>query len=210
METNITTMRIDSETYWTKDINRHKTQSPKTQIVLATSLRKESNHIIRLKHKEFGETKKWNTYTVSRNGLIYQHFDPKNHADFLGIKEADKQSISIVLENMGCLFETSRGEHINWIGETCDDDNVMKKNWLGYNYWEKFTDEQIAATAMLCGSICDEFGIHRTIIDFHHYHKDTIKYRGIVFRSNYIVDSSDTNPLFNIPTFNEMLQTEIT
>ena len=70
-------MIIDSSTYKVKEENRYKTQTPKTQIVLATSLRKDSYHITRLLHKDFGKTKKWNTYTISRDGIIYQHYDNK-------------------------------------------------------------------------------------------------------------------------------------
>lgn len=198
-------MLIDSKTYWTKEINRYKTQNPKIQIVLATSLRKENNHIIRLKHKEVGNSKKWNTYTITRDGLIYQHYDPKYHTDFLGIKEADKQTISIVLENMGNLFETSNNKYVNWINEECDSDKVVKKSWLGYTHWENFTKEQIIACAELCVFICDEFNIHKNVIEFNHYHKDTYKFKGIVFRGNYIDDSNDINPLFNINEFTELL-----
>ena len=202
-------MQIDESTYRIKEINRYKTQSPKTQIVLATSLRKDNFHITRLQHKDFGKTKKWNTYTISRSGLIYEHYDPKHHSDFLGIKEADKQSISIILENMGSLFETSDGKHINWINEICEEDNVVEKNWLGYNHWEQFTVEQIISTVELCRELCEKYGIPKDIIDFNHYHKDITKFRGIVFRSNYIENSSDINPLFNIEEFYEMLNNEI-
>lgn len=199
-------MLIDSKTYWIKEVNRYKTTTPKTQIVLASSLRKDNHHILRLQHKDFGKTKSWNTYTVSRNGTIYQHYDPKNHSDFIGIKEADKQSISIVMENMGTLYELPDGRYVNWINETCDAANVVQKTWLGYNYWERFTDEQIEATAELCKSLCDEFSIHKTLMDFNTFHKDTQKFRGIVFRSNYVEESADINPLFKISNFNEMLQ----
>ena len=94
-------LKIDSETYKIGDDNHYKTQNVKTQIVLGTSLRKENFHIIRLQHKEIGNTKKWNTFTIARNGVIYQHFDSKLYSDFLGIKEADKRLISIIVENMG-------------------------------------------------------------------------------------------------------------
>jgi N-acetyl-anhydromuramyl-L-alanine amidase AmpD len=201
-------IQIDELTYKVKEINRHKTQSPKTQIVLASSLRKDSNHIIRLLHKEFGKTKKWNTYTISRDGVIYNHYDPKLHSDFLGIKEGDKQSISIVLENMGSLIETENGNYVNTLNEVCDENNVKEKNLLGYNYWEQFTDEQIISTVKLCKKLSEQFGIPKTLIEFHHYHKDIIKYRGIVFRGNYIEESSDINPLFDIGKFNEMLHNE--
>jgi len=199
-------MHIDSEKYKIKEVNRYKTITPKTQIVLATSLRKANYHIIRLQHKEFGKTKSWNTYTVSRDGTIYQHYDPKNHSDFLGIKEADKQSISIVMENMGALYEMPNGKYVNWINESCDESNVAKKKWLTYNFWESFSGVQLEATAELCRSLCDEFGIHKNVIEFNTYHKDAVKYRGITFRSNYFEESGDINPLFDISNFNEMLQ----
>ena len=198
-------MQIDSTTYEIKEINRYKTQSVKVQIVLATSLRKDGYHITRLFHKEFGKTKRWNTYTVSREGIIYQHYDNKFHTDFLGIKEADKQSISIVMENMGCLFQTPTGKYINWLNEICDEKNVITKNWLGYSYWEQFPEKQLENIVSLCKNLCNEHNIPKVCIDFHNYHKDTIKFRGIVFRSNYIEDSSDINPLFDISKFNEML-----
>lgn len=201
-------LKIDSETYCVKESNRYKTQIAKTQIILATSLRKDSNHIIRLRHKDYGKTKKWNTFSISRNGTIYQHFNPKFHSDFIGIKEVDKKTISIVVENMGCLFKTPSGKYINWLNEVCPEENVTEKTWLGYNYWETFTDEQLQSTIELCQYLCDEFSIQKKIIDFHHYHKDTIKFKGIVFRSNYIEESSDINPSFDIKKFNEMLHNE--
>jgi len=200
-------MQIDNITYEIKEFNRYKTQNVKTQILLATSLRKNDYHITRLLHKEFGKTKRWNTYTISRDGTVFQHYDGKYHTDFLGIKEADKQSISIVLENMGCLFQTPTGKHINWLNEICEEDKVVTKNWLGYSYWEQFNDEQIESTAELCKQICEEFNIPKVCMEFHHYHKETLKFKGIVFRSNYIQDSSDINPLFDIAKFNEMLHT---
>jgi len=201
-------MEVDNITYGVKEINHYKTQNVKNQIVLATSLRKGSYHITRLQHKEFGKTKRWNTFTVTRDGVVYQHYNPKFHSDFLGIKEADKQSISIVLENMGSLFQTPSGKHINWLNEICDEENVIEKNYLGYSYWENFTEEQIISTVELCKKLSREFNIPKNCMEFHYFHKDTLKFRGIVFRSNYIQDSSDINPLFDIEKFNAMLNDE--
>jgi len=201
-------LKVDDKTYGIKEINRYKTQIAKTQIVLATSLRKNDHHITRLLHKDFGKTKKWNTYTISRDGTVYQHYCNKFHTDFLGIKEADKQSISIVVENMGSLFQTPQGKYINWLNEVCDPDRVVTKNWLGYGYWEQFSDIQTENLILLCNEICAEHNIPKVCIDFHHYHKDVLKFRGIVFRSNYIQDSSDINPLFDIIKFNKMLKDE--
>jgi len=198
-------MQIDSEKYRIGDDNRYKPSSVKTQIVIGTSLRKDNHHIIRLLHKEFGKTKKWNTYTITREGKIYEHYDSNYHTDFLGIKEADKKSISIVIENMGCLFETDSGKFINWINETCDEENVIEKKWFYCNYWEKIPSIQIEALAELCISLCEKHNIPKLCIDFNHHHKDIVKFNGIVFRSNYVEDSSDANPLLDIAKFNEML-----
>ena len=199
---------IDKKKYDITETNRYNTVLAKTQIVLANSLRKDDYHILRLQHKEFGKTKTWNTFTISRTGKIYQHYDPKYHTDFLGIKEADKNSISIVLENMGSLFKTPENKYINWLNEICDDDEVIEKGWMGYKYWENYTEKQIKSTYLLCRRLCNNFNIPNTLIGFHHYHKEIIKFKGIVFKSNYIEDSGDINPNFNIENFNELLQNQ--
>jgi len=201
-------MQIDNTTYAIDEINRYKTQSAKTQIVLATSLRKENYHITRLLHKDFGKSKRWNTYSISRDGIVYQHYEDKYHSDFLGVKEADKQSISIVLENMGTLFQLPSGNYVNWLNEICDEDLMQEKSWFGYNFWEILSESQLESASELCKLICIQYNIPKVCIDFSHYHKDILKFRGIVFRSNYIEDSSDINPLFNIEKFNEMLRKE--
>ena len=201
-------MDIDNKTYQIDETNRYKTQIAKTQIILGTSLRKDNNHIIRLQHKDYHKTKRWNTYTISRNGQVYEHYNPKYHTDFLNIKEVDKKTISIILENMGCLFKTPADKYINWLNEVCDENNVVERTWLGYNFWENFTNEQLESIVLLCRELCEEHNIPKLCMEFHHYHKETIKFRGIVFRSNYIEESTDINPLFEIPKFNEMLHNE--
>ena len=120
-------MHIDKETYKIKQVNRYKTKSPKTQIVIGVSLRKDNRHITRLQHKDYGNSKKWNTYTISREGKVYQHYDDKFHTDFLGVKEGDKRSVSIILENMGAVFQIASGKHINWLNEVCEKENVVER-----------------------------------------------------------------------------------
>jgi len=198
-------MHIDKETYKISKDNHYKTKTVKTQIVIGTSLRKNNNHITRLQHKDYGKTKKWNTYTISREGKIFQHYDDKFHSDFLGVKEGDKRSISIVLENMGCLFETVNGKYINWLNEFCDNENVVEKEWLDYDFWENFPDIQIDSLISLIEILCEKHNIPKNFIEFRTYHKKTYNFKGIVFRGNYVEDSSDMNPLFNVYQLNEML-----
>jgi hypothetical protein len=201
-------MHIDRETYKISEDNHHKTTSVKTQIVIGISVRKDNHHIIRLQHKDYGTTKKWNTFTISREGIIYQHYDDKFHTDFLGIKEGDKRSISIVLENMGCLYQLETSKYINWLNEFCEEENVIEKELYNYKYWEKIPDKQIESLILLSRELCEKHGIPKIFIEFNHFHKQIHKFRGIVFKSNYIEDSSDITPLFEIPKLNEMIRNE--
>lgn len=198
-------INIDKKTYKISNKNYYKIKPNKNQIIISSSLRKDNYHIKRLQNKDYGNTKKWNTFTISRNGNIHQHYDDKYYSDFLGIKESDKKSISIVLENMGCLFETISGKYINWLNEFCNNDRVVEKEWLEYNFWEKYDDEQIDSLINLINFLCEKHNIPKKFIEFHTYHKNINKFNGIVFKGNYIEDTININPLLNINRLTKML-----
>lgn len=202
-------MLIEKELHKIAPKNRYKAITKKTQIVIGLSLRKDDYHINRLKHKDYGETKKWCTYSISRFGDVVEHYAPKFYSDYLGIKEADKQSISIVLENMGALVKTVDGHYINWLNEVCPVKRVEEKTWLGQRYWEKFSEEQIESTVELCATLCEEFSIQPNVIDFHYPHKDMLNFKGIVLKSNYFDDSNSINPLFDLTKFSDLLKLKI-
>ena len=190
-------IKIDNNTYKISDDLHYNTTIAKTQIILSLSLRKSNYHIIRQQHKDYGKAKNWNTFTISREGKIYQHYDPKYHTDFMGIKEIDKKSISIVLENMGILFNEN-GNFVNWLNESCDPKRVIEQNWLSYHYWEKIDLPQINSTVHLCKQLSKEFGIPSDIIEFHYYHKGMENYKGIAFKSNYIEDNRTYRHFYTI------------
>lgn len=198
-------MRIDKKTYKISDSNYYKNKSPKSQIVIANSLRKKNYHITHLQHKDLGLSKKWSNYTINREGKIYEHFDVRCHSDFLGVKDGDRKSISIVLENMGCLFKTSDDNYVNWLNEYCDANNVVEKKWMGYNYWEKYSNQQLISLIELLKKLCDDYSIPPIFVEFQHYHNDISKYRGIVFKTNYIDDGTNVSPLLDPQKLNEML-----
>lgn len=198
-------LNIDKQTYKIKKENYYKVIENKTQIVIANGMRKSNFHTIHLQHKEHGESKKWNTYTISRDGTIYQHYNPKYYTDFLGIKKADKQSISIVLENMGGLYKTKEGKYINWLNEECDEGFVVRKNFLGQLYWEEYNNNQIISTINLCKHITNYFNIRRKIMDIHFYNKNSINFDGILIKGNYFEDDPNTNPTLDLLKLNELL-----
>lgn len=195
-------MIIDLETYKIGDLNYNKIKSKKKQIIFSNSLRRGNNHIIRLEHKDFGKTKRWNTYTITREGIIYEHYNPIYSSNFLDIESIDKQSISIVLENMGHLNENN-DVYTNWINEECEKELVVEKKWNIYQYWEMYTDKQIKSCIELCDMLCDKFKINNKLIDFSSYHKDIRKFNGIIYQSNCVENSDDINPFLEIK-YNEL------
>lgn len=200
-------MVIDKTTHEITPVHYRKIVTAKTQILISSTLRANGNHIIRWNNMEFGKSKKWSTYSITRAGKVYQHYDPKYQTDFLGIKDADSKLISISLENMGFLTKLPSGEYVNWLNETCTGE-IVKKTWLGYDYWEEFTVDQMNSLIDLCLYLCDTFNIPKKCIEFNHYHKDINKFRGIIFRSNYIENTNDVNPLFDITAFSGIFNTE--
>lgn len=197
-------LNINKKTYRINQKNYHKSVFDKSQIIVGFSLRKNNHHINRLLHKKYGKTKKWNTYTISRDGQIYEHYNPRYYSDFIGMKDVDKQSISIVLENMGSLLKIEK-KYVNWLNEECDPNLVGEKKWLGNKFWEIIPPQQIENTLLLCDKLCNDFNIKKQIIDFHYQHSEIMKFNGIVLKSNYLDDSNNVNPFFDLIEFNDLL-----
>ena len=58
----------------------------------------------------------------------------------------------------------------------------------------------------LCNHLSNVFNIPNECIEFENYNKTVSKFKGIVFRSNYLESGVDINPFFNIGTFNKLLK----
>ena len=193
---------INTKEFSIKKENFYKTKFKKKQIILAGSLRANSNYIKHLYIKEYGKTKKWCTYTISRDGKIFQHYDPAYYTDFMGIKTIDKHSISIVLENMGSIFYDYDSEKwLNWAMEVCDESLVYEKSWKGTSYWESYTEEQFKSVVELSKYLCETYDINVDCIGYNVYKNGTADFEGIVTRSNFDIDYDDLNPSFNFKKY---------
>jgi hypothetical protein len=203
-------LSLDKETYKLDSKNYHPTKTKKTQIIIGASLRKQNNNIIHLQSKDFGLSKKWPTFTISREGVIYQHYDPIYYSDYMGVKEIDKKAISIVLENMGMLFyDTNKECMVNWINEECNEKFVFDRLWKNARYWETYTKEQYQSLAFICNYLIKEFDINKDALGFNVFHEESENFHGIVTRSNYDSDYSDLNPSFDFQKFLKMLNISI-
>jgi len=193
---------IDKITYRISGKNYNNEIYPKKQIILADSLRQNNNHILRWTKKNFGKSKSWSTYSISRDGVIYEHFDPKYYSDFMNLEEVDKKSISIVMENMGVLFYNyDEDKYYNWCNEECPKENVFKRDWKDYSMWENYTEKQIESLIKLCKSLCSTYKIELDCVGFNFFTAEISDFEGIVCRSNYSYDFNDLNPSFDFKNF---------
>ncbi len=206
-------LALDKETHVLEAKNFHASKTKKTQIILAGSLRKESNHILHLKKKDFGMTKRWPTYTITREGVIYQHYEPIYYSDFMGNKELDKKSVSIVLENMGMLFyDVNKESFVNWINEECTDSKMIgERLWKNYRYWEKYTTAQYDSLTFLCNHLIKELDIKLDAVGHNVLatEVDMGAFQGITTRSNYDSEYTDLNPQFDWAKFLKMMDISI-
>jgi hypothetical protein len=206
-------LSLDKDTYAINAKNYHGTKFKKTQIILGGSLRKESNHILHLKHKDFGLSKRWPTFTITREGKIFQHYDPNFYSDFMNVKDIDKKSISVVLENMGMLYyDANKESFVNWIDEECNDDKLIgDKLWKNSRYWEKYTDAQYDSLVWICNSLIKEYEIKLDAIGHNVLETeiDLTNFQGILTKSNYDSDYTDLNPMFDWSKFLKMLNISI-
>ncbi|HPC09494.1 MAG TPA: N-acetylmuramoyl-L-alanine amidase [archaeon] len=199
-------LNIDDKTFSINENNYIKTKTEKKQIVISFSLRKKNYHILRLQQNEMGKSKMWNTFTIDRNGNVFQHYNDEYYTNYLIDGKNNKEIISIVLENMGGLVESPNGEFINQLNEVCDFDSVIEKKWLSCSYWEKIPETQFNNLILLCQFLLKKHNIPSNVIEFQHYHKNIYKYIGIVFMSNYIDDFTYFNPMFDINEFKRKIQ----
>ena len=132
--------------------NFHQTEYNKTQIIVGNTFASGLDHITRWKTRMNGKYKSTAPFTILRDGTIHTHFDPKHHSDFMGIKDVDRNSIPIVLENYGWLTKDLQNDrYLTWIGDIYnEEDGIVETRWRNHSYWSQYTSEQIDSLVKLC------------------------------------------------------------
>src|ERR1035438_3561913 len=127
---------IDTNTYLLSKNNYNSIESSKKYIIIAHTFNNNMKHVIGWKHRLNGNYKKTAPFSIDTNGVIYNHFDPKYHSEFLNNKELDKNSIVILIENDGWLIkDDEKNLFIGCFGDIYRGEDVIEKRWRGYNYW---------------------------------------------------------------------------
>lgn len=191
-------INIDKKKYKIGKDNYIKKKTKKELIIIGDTCRSDSNHIIRMQQKDFGNSREWNTFTISRDGKIYQHYNPDYYSNYSGDSKIDKRSISILFENMNYLNVVD-DKYFNWINEECKDiNNIYKKYWKSGYYWEKYTEEQYISFVDLLVDLFDKYkDIPNRIISSNLYESESYTYKGVLSRSNISKEEVDVNPSFD-------------
>lgn len=99
------------------------------------------------------------------DGKVLRAFDEKYWCYHLGINEKslelNSKSIAIEICNYGALTLGKDGKFYNYVNKPIPENDVVKLDtpYRGYEYWEKYTDEQISTLRKLLIYLINKHGI---------------------------------------------------
>ena len=201
-------MVIDREKYILTDKNYYNVTTNKKLIVLGNSLSDKDNHITGWMNRMGGEYKKTSTYTIFRNGKIFEHFNPNYYSNFIGEEKIDKKIISITLENQGWLNkDLINKRYFNWVGNIYKrNKSVYEKRWRGFVYWDSYTNKQMKSCIFLIEHLCEKFNIEKKCVGHNTYIEGIDMFEGVTYRSNFQREYTDLNPSWDFKKFKKLIE----
>jgi hypothetical protein len=96
------------------------------------------------------------------DGKIIRSFDDKFWSEYLDTEdeEINKKSIIVSLCNYGNLNIGRDGKFYNLINKPVSESDVIEINYMGYNYWEKITEQQIESLRSLILNLSHKWDIN--------------------------------------------------
>ena len=197
---------IDNKTYRLDESNYNKSETKKTKIILGHTYNNNMKHFIGWKHRNYGKYKKTAAFTISKEGVIYQHFDPKYTSNYFKNSDLNSKSILILLENEGYLVKDN-DKYFNWVGEEyTNKNNIFEKKWRGFSFWPKYTDEQLNSAIKLVKKLCNDFNIPLKSIN----HNTKVEYlgvfNGVFYKSNLAKHYKDLSPCWDFEIFKRKVE----
>lgn len=155
-------------------------------------------------------------FIVDKDGKIYQCFNPSYWAYHLGVNVAagnvyhkfDRQSIGIEMVNWGGLKEDGfslncwPNNYKTFLCQTTDTDKayVSPKPWRGFQYWNAYTEAQLASVYDLVHQLCRQFviplAIPRPEQQLACDPAFAGSFKGIVGHQMYLGEKTDPGPAF--------------
>jgi hypothetical protein len=180
----------------------------KKQIILCETSRPSEEYLSSLKNRYNGNYKKIPNYLITKEGKVINILTDDLYSNFFYDNETNKNSIIIVIENLGWLKKIPLESHfINWIGDFFNGKPYERK-WRDKMYWDNYTEPQFQSLVELSKKLLKKFSINKTFIG-HNTKVDGIKiFNGIVCRSNYNNKYTDLNPSFKFDEFKKLIEDE--
>lgn len=154
-------------------------------------------------------------YIIDKDGSIYECFNPKYWAYHTGLgSKFDKYNIGIEIVNEGHLncIDEDKGK-FKWFDgkykykyKIGGEPVKLTKKWRGYNYFAKYTENQIKSTFELVNKLCNDFNIEKMIAPKHIFNKNFKNFKGIISHANVSKIKTDISPLFPIEKLDEYLE----
>jgi hypothetical protein len=177
----------------------------KSQILLAHTSSTISEHFTKIFTRHCGEYPSIFTYTIDKEGVIYQHYDPDYYSRLFGIAEIDKQIISIGLENEGWLWKKDLNSKIfDWKGCIYNGE-VLNKLWRGHNLWAVYTDKQMESMLFLIKQLLQDYNIQPKFSGNNLPLDNAREFEGVLNRSNYFKFYTDLSPACNFENINDYI-----
>jgi hypothetical protein len=203
-------MIIDTGAYKLSENQYLVPEAVKKQIVIGHTGTNGMKHFIKWATRLNGGYKKTAAFTISKNGQVFNHFDPIYSSNILNNPYLDKRSIVILLENEGWhVNDKENNEFINWLGYIYNKpDEIIEKKWRNYQYWAPYTKEQFESCIVLVNHLCDEFYIAKNAVAHNTKLDNVIDFEGIMYRSNIDINYTDLNPTWDFNLFKQRIENE--
>ena len=193
--------------YKLSENNFIKETTKKNKIIIGNTFSYDMNHFIGWLKRFNGSYKKTAHYTIKRDGTIIEHFSPKYYSKYFNNDKLNKNSIIILLENIGWLTESNiNDEFIDYVGNIYKYDDIVTKKWRGFKYWSTYSKEQESSLIELIKTLCDTYKIQLNVVSHNTNIPDAVKGEGIYYRSNFDKYFTDVNPTWDFEGFKNKIE----
>lgn len=190
----------------------------KDRIVLHHTVSDSGKYVSDWFKDDGGKIKVAVAYVIEKDGTIVQLFEPEYWAWHIGGSSKYKEnamSIGIEIVNEGVLFKRENGDFYWWIDSNNPKGKVKylgevheeKNGWRGYNYFAKYSKEQVDSLKELVLFLLSKFSkIPATCANNFDYERSNMGRKGIVMHCNLRNDKTDLSPAFDLKGFNKFIE----
>jgi len=173
---------------------RFGTTHKKKQIILCNTTASLEHHFHKLLTQYNGKYDRVPHYTISLEGVIYQHVEPEYVTNFISFESVDNQAIIVSLENVGWLdYTIKQNEFFDWKGDPYLG-SVVDRSWKNKKFWAAYEKEQIVVLSQLLNYLCNRCSIEKQFTGNNVTITKPRNFKGILNRSNYNKNYYDLSP----------------